>query len=93
MGIPEEQIAQIVAASARPEVFEVWSDNVATLNVFLSCSSQWRMLAGYKRNAYLGLDYPALEVVMKHHRIKDRAAMFADIQTMEWAALKVLNGE
>lgn len=71
--------------------FAIWQDNVAALEVFLACRSQWRILAGFDRAVYLGLDYAALEVVMRLLKVPDPAAMFNDIQAMEQAALAVFN--
>ena len=71
--------------------FAIWQDNVATLEVFLACRSQWRILAGFGCVVYLGLDYPGVEVVMRRLNVSDNKTMFNDIQHMEWAALAVFN--
>jgi hypothetical protein len=71
--------------------FEIWQDNVVTLEVFLACRSQWRILAGFDRAVYLGLDYPGVEVVMRQLNFTENKTMFDDIQHMEWAALAVFN--
>lgn len=71
--------------------FSVWQDNLVALGVFVACSSQWRILTGGKKPYYQGLRYEALEAVLRLQRIKDKAAVFADVQTMEAAAREVLN--
>lgn len=68
----------------------VWSSNWPALGVFLACATQWRVAAGFGAMAMLGLDYPAVEVVMRQRSVAD-PAVFADVQVMEAAALPVLN--
>lgn len=93
LGVSVETLNAAQSSSRSVEEFAIWKDNVAALELFLSCRSQWRILSGFDRVVYLGLDYPAVDVVMKNRRVKDKVAMFADIQAMEWAALEVLNAE
>jgi hypothetical protein len=75
--------------------FEVWRDNWPTLHVFLGMATQWRWLVGMRSAQRVGLDYPALEVVMRLQGVKrrDRADMFNDVQAMERAALEVFNSD
>lgn len=40
---------------------------------------------------YIGLDYTAVDVVLKHSNPSDPAALFADLRVMERAALPILN--
>ncbi len=61
--------------------------------IFLKMSTQWRILAGFSGAFYLGLDYTALDFLLKIEGAKDKAQVFADIQIMERAALNVLNAE
>jgi hypothetical protein len=63
-------------------------DNAAALELFLALRTQWRVGA---MGGVLGLDYPAVLAVFRMRRMKDMAAMLADLQVMEAAALPVLN--
>lgn len=68
--------------------FEVWPENVSVVRLFFDLSTQWRCLVG-ERIVWLGLDYSAVDVVMRRRGIED--SVFIEIQSMEWAALEVLN--
>jgi Phage related hypothetical protein (DUF1799) len=71
--------------------FPIWHDNATSLEVFLACATQWRILTGGDKPWYQGLRYDGVEVVMRNQQIKNKAAVFADIQVMERAALEGLN--
>lgn len=71
--------------------FEIWHDNLPALEVFLACHTQWRILTGGTKPFYQGLRYAEVETVLRIKRIKNRAAVFADVQMMEEAARDVLN--
>lgn len=72
------------------EVFEVLPPNADALDAWLSCQTQWRVAAGMGGMVWLGLDYGAVDVVLRRSRFSDPDAVFADLQVMEGAALKVL---
>lgn len=67
----------------------IWQDNLPILNLFMSLRTQWRMLVGAERAVYLGLDYAAVDMAIRRSRLSD--VVFSDVQSMEWAALEVLN--
>ncbi len=75
--------------------FEIERENWDTLLAFLACSTQWRKeFAGMSGELiYHGLDYPAAAIVvrMMGHRGQDARDIFAGLQTMEVAALPILN--
>lgn len=71
--------------------FPIWHDNLAALEVFLACHTQWRILTGGDKPYYQGLRYLEVEAVMRIKRVKDKAAVFVDVQMMEEAAREVLN--
>lgn len=83
------------ARRCRANRFEVWRDNLPSLELFLSVSTQWKWLAGAGAAIRTGLDYAALEAAMRMLGVKgkDRALMFGDIRAMEGAALEVFNTE
>lgn len=70
-----------------PEAFEVWPENGPALELFLAAGTQWR----HDRNGPTGLDYAAVEALMRLRRTRkrDRADLLADVQIMELAALAV----
>ena len=67
---------------------EVWPDNVATVNVFVAMSTQWRVGMG----GPTGLDYAALPPVLRLLGVPtaDRADVFDGLRTMEDAALETM---
>ncbi len=71
------------------DYFPIWPDNAATLEIFLACRTQWRMLAGATSLVRLGLDYAGVEVVLRLHRVKNQQAaqIFNELQHMEFAAM------
>lgn len=77
---------------ARPEYFPVWPENWAALLFFLGLHTQWRSHLGMKGLLYLGLDYTAVESLMRIEAVKNRKAMMADLKVMEATALVILNG-
>lgn len=78
------------AAPPATEVFEVLPPNGDALDAWLACQTQWRIAAGASGIVYLGLDYGAVDVVLRRMRFADPDAVFADLMVMEGAALKVL---
>lgn len=76
-----------VAQSAEPdEAIEVWARNWPSLMAFLACETQWRVAAGLGGVIRLGLDYAAVDIVMRRAAAGD--AVFDDLMVMERAALK-----
>lgn len=73
------------------EDFEVWIENWQSLNVFLACATQWRILVGMGGMLYQGIDYQALVKVIDLLKIRDASTIFNDIQKMEAAAVTLLN--
>jgi hypothetical protein len=75
------------------EVFEVWPENVQAVELFSLVASQWRAVAGFAGARFLGLDYAAIEAVMRMRnvRTKERGRLFDDLRVMEGAALAELN--
>ncbi|GAA0311729.1 MULTISPECIES: DUF1799 domain-containing protein [Rhodovulum] len=70
--------------------FEVWQSNWDSVVAFLACETQWRLAAGLAGAVWLGLDYGAVDIVLRHHHLP--SGVFVDIQFMERAAMAVLNG-
>lgn len=87
MGVVIEDQA---AAPPAPEAFEVLPPNADALDAWLSCQTQWRVAAGMGGMVWLGLDYSAVDVVLRRMKLADPDAVMADLQVMEGAALKVL---
>ena len=66
--------------------FVVWECNRPALQAFMACGTLWRRDVG----GSFWLDYNGVDVVMRRRKLADE--LFEQIQTMEFAALEVLNG-
>lgn len=78
--------AQLSVHEALPD-FAVWPENWDAVQLFMTAATQWRMDAMGRQ---AGLDYAALDLPMRHLRLRGRRARaaFAGLQTIEAAYLK-----
>lgn len=74
------------AETPEEDVFAVWQDNWISVLTFLACETQWRTVSTMTRLEWLGLDYTAVDVVMRRKGIPDD--VFEDLRIMEQAALE-----
>ena len=71
--------------------FEVMRANAEAIEAWLACDTQWRCLAGPTGALlWLGLDYSAVDVVLRRRKWADPEQLFEDLQVMEGAALDVM---
>lgn len=87
MAAARAQIAQQRAARA-PVAFDVYPENWDAVRLFLGLQTQWRV---GPMGGLVGLDYPGVEAAMRMARVKDRAQLFEQLQTMEFAALEAMH--
>ena len=79
-------------AANRPEVFEVMRANADALDAWLRCETQWRAISAAPGSLlWLGLDYGAVDVVLRRRKWADPDQLFEDLQVMEGAALDVMH--
>ena len=81
-----------VEVEVRPaaDAFEAMLANADAIAAWVACETQWRIASGPTGIQWLGLDYPAVDVVLRRGRFEDADAVFADLTVMEGAALEVL---
>lgn len=72
------------ALPAAEQALEIWPENLAIIEVFLACSTQW--LVDFSGNR-TGIRYEALQAVMNMTGVPDASDIFAGVQIMERAAL------
>lgn len=77
-------------AATGPDAFEVMPANADAISAWVACETQWRVAAGMAGMAWLGLDYGAVDVVLRRLKFADPDALFVDLQLMEGEALSVL---
>jgi Phage related hypothetical protein (DUF1799) len=71
--------------------FAVWKKNWASLELFVTCSSQWRMVGGMSASFYAGLDYAACIALVHAQGRTYKPRCWRDLQIMEQAAKLALN--
>lgn len=64
-------------------------DTWPAVTAFLASATCWRWLETRTGPIRLGLDYPAVDVVLRRRTLADPDGVFDDIQIMERAALKI----
>lgn len=69
----------------------VWTTQITAWHVFVACATQWRIVAGQAAVVHQGIDYGALEAVMRMHGVEDMTAVFGQVQAIEAGALEVIN--
>jgi hypothetical protein len=88
-GIPIELLLD--STEITPDEFEIWPENDVSLGVFLRCSTQWRYRTEGECSRLTGLDYPAVETVMRLCEVEKTGEVFNDIRAMELAILAKVN--
>lgn len=66
--------------------FEIWDVNWDSLTAFLDLASQWRWALGLGAAARLGLDWTAVDLLLRRRGLGDDR--FEDLIAMEAAALE-----
>lgn len=74
---------------AQPEHFEVEPDAWEAMRMFLRCQTQWRTGPA----GVIGLDYLALEAMLRLYGALDPGAMLEDIQIIEGEILAIAQKE
>ncbi len=70
-----------------PLAFEVWEENWPAVDLFLRVQTQWRV----GMNGPVGLDYGAVEWVLRLYEAQEPRAVLEDLQIMEAAVLAAVN--
>ncbi len=88
-GIPLDLLQ--ASAEVVPEEFEIWPENDVSLGVFLRCTTQWRHRQHGDTSRITGLDYAAVESVLRMYQVKSKREVFEDVRAMELAVLDKVN--
>ena len=65
----------------------MFEENWAVVEMFLRLQTQWRM----SMSGVLGLDYVAVEWMLRLYGVEDQRSMLENLQVMEGAALTLIN--
>lgn len=69
-----------------PVNYEVWSEHVEVITMFLRCQTQWRS----GPNGVLGLDYGVVLQLCSLYAVEDHRQLLDDLQVMESHALQLI---
>ena len=71
----------------RDDNFEVLAENWEAVQMFMRCQTQWRVgMAGP-----IGLDYAAVNWLLRLYEVEDHRSVLEDLQTMEAAVLVTMS--
>ena len=74
-------------ADDRDDNFEVFPENWEAVQMFVRCQTQWRIgMAGP-----IGLDYGAVNWLLRLYEVEDHRSVLEDLQTMEAAVLMTMS--
>lgn len=65
----------------------MWEENWQVVEMFLRLQTQWRT----SMSGVLGLDYGAVQWMLRLYEVEDQRSMLEDLQVMEGAALNMMN--
>lgn len=65
----------------------MWEENWQVVEMFLRLQTQWRT----SMSGVVGLDYGAVQWVLRLYEVEDQRSMLEDLQVMEGAALNLIN--
>lgn len=71
------------------EDFEVWDENWEAMMMFLRMQTQWNV----SMNGLVGLNYQALETLIRLYKIEEPLELFEKVQVIERAALVKMNSK
>lgn len=95
LGIEDEIVDAPKESEVEDEAYEVWSDNLLTLRVFLRLESKWNIVAAPDGEMVrTGLWWPNVEGALRTtNGVPKRIwpEVVADLEAMEDAALQVMN--
>lgn len=88
MGASEDQIAAAQLEAVKHN-FEVWEENWDAVMMFLRMQTQWNV----SMNGLIGLNYQALETLIRLYHVKEPVELFEKVQVIERAALVKMNSK
>ncbi|MAF43069.1 MAG: hypothetical protein CMI54_02710 [Parcubacteria group bacterium] len=78
---------EIEGPAEEEPVFNVWPEHAKALDIFLKCSTQWRVIAGMGGAVFQGIDYTALKAVIDLFCDENPRELFTDVCHIERGAL------
>lgn len=95
LGLSDEIASAPTEQDVEPPDYEIWEENIPTLNLFLSLKNQWDMIISPDGEVIrTGIKTQAIEFKLKYQNgipKKDYTKLVQQIEWMEDAALKVMN--
>lgn len=87
----QEACASLGIEPKKEDSPDLWQEHAEAFRLFTACQTQWRVIAGMGGAVHQGLDYPAVEAVMRMRGVENHAECLAQVQALEAGALEVLN--
>lgn len=84
-----EELGVSIPASetnGKEDAFEIWDINRPSFEAFVDCETQWRFAAGFGFCVRLGLDWSAVDILLRRRGLGDD--QFEDLRMMEAEALE-----
>lgn len=102
MGLDVDRLIPQPLQQDRPQDFELWPEHARAWMVYTLCRTQWRkqpvwtggpMGGGALVWLWEGLDYVAVEILMRRYRIpeSEQDEVFEQLQILEGATLEIRN--
>jgi hypothetical protein len=88
LGASEDQIAAAQLEAVKHN-FEVWEENWEAVMMFLRMQTQWNV----GMSGLIGLNYQALETLIRLYHVKQPVELFEKVQVIERAALVKMNSK
>lgn len=76
---------------AQAQDFAVWTDHWEAWQLVAACATQWRIITGMLGARYQGIDYQALESVMRMRGTANQLARLEEVRHIEAGVLVVLH--
>lgn len=93
LGIDPNRLIPPAQQLDRAPDYELWPEHWTAWDVYLGCRTQWRKSVGMARMFWEGLDYQAVDLVMRRYRVpkKQHDEVFAQLQVLELETLAIRN--
>jgi hypothetical protein len=85
----DARLLGVILPEVKPVQFVVWPENVAAVQLFIDCQTQWRTTGA----GVIGLDYSVVLAVATLSGSSDPLGLLRDIQVMETRAVELINAE
>lgn len=87
--LADAKMLGVILPPPEPVAFEIWPENLDTVQLFIDCQTQWRTTSA----GVIGLDYGVVLALASLNGATDPLALLRDLQVMEMRARELINQE